>query len=125
MVLWDCLIDVGNDIDRWHFVERYELLPSTIWYLWDYHRSNQTEGIFLEFMREEIEKGEEYCRMLVDVLPNGIRGEFNLAHWGAEVGEMFSKVHKSIAALRIRLELVESGVAKRFPEVLYPQDQDV
>ena len=122
--LWHQLQIVGAKVDEWQFVAEYDDLPTVIWGLWKHHKSAGTTDIFQDFIRGAIAQGEEYILMLIDIFPTQVGRDVDLKPWGMEVLELLSKVHRAIAALKIRLEMVQSGMAKKHPKILCPQHLD-
>ena len=122
--MWHQLQIVGAKVDRWQFVAEYDDLPTTIWELWQHHNSAQTAHIFRDTVRGAIAEGEGYIQMLIDILPTQVGMDMDFKPWGIEVVELLSKVHRAIAALKIRLEMVEMGLVHRHPKVLCPRQLD-
>ena len=98
----------------------YDNLPTIIWEVWKHHNSARTSDIFQNFLHEAIAQGEEYILMLIDIFPMQVGRDVDLKPWGMKLLELLSKVHRAIAALKIRLEMVQLGMAKRRPNILCP-----
>jgi hypothetical protein len=122
--MWHQLQIIGAKIDKWQFVAEYDDLPTTVWLLWNHHNLARTSHLFREFIHGAISEGETYVRMLMDIVPTGVGVDFNLKEWVAEVVELLSKVHQAIAALKVRLEMVETGKANKYPKILCPEHLD-
>ena len=118
--MWHHLQDLGARIDQWRFVANYEDLPEIVWDIWKCHRSSGTIRHFTGFLKEEIAQGERYISGLISIMPEGLQEGVDLKEWSIELAELFSKVHRSMAALQIRLEQVESGSVKKYPNILCP-----
>jgi hypothetical protein len=121
LVMWRQLQMVGSKIEGWRFVAEYDDLPSIIWESWKHHRSAGTTEIFMGWLRGEIKQGEQYVGMLLNTSPKEVDRNVDLQHWSVELAELLSKVHRSISALEVRLDMVESGLVRKYPQIICPQ----
>jgi len=119
-LLWNDLQQLRQEIQHWRYAGEYEDLPSAIWDLWDHHRRAGTEDIFLEVIQGEIVEGEKFNQRLMNMMAKGLGQRRDFMEWATEAGELFSKVHQSIEALKVRLKMVESGLVEKYPDALHP-----
>jgi hypothetical protein len=115
-ILWQKVQSIGMDIDRWVFVSQFDDLQEIVWDVWRYRRSVGT----INFLREEIGKGEAFIQRLMEVMPSGGEAKDDLMEWCSEMSELLSRVHRAIAVLQSKLDLVESGLQKTYPTILQP-----
>src|SRR6202041_719739 len=89
-------------------------------YLWDHHQRAKTEVIFLEVIQGEIVEGEKFNQRLMNMMAKGLGQRRDFMEWVTEAGELFSKVHCSIEALKVWLKMAESGLVEKYPDALHP-----
>ena len=61
----------------------------------------------------------------MEILPNKFEADEDLKEWVMELSELLFKVHQAVAALGVRLEMVETGLVRRYPNILCPPHLDV
>jgi hypothetical protein len=108
---------IGSEIDKWRFVGEYERLPEIVWDIW---QCSGSEQMFRHALGEEMAQGERYIGHLIRILPEVLEGVIYVKDWMVEYCELLSKVHGALAAIRIRLELVENGAVGKNSKILRP-----
>lgn len=114
---WNNLHSIGRDIDGWRFVAEHEDLAEIVWDVWRHRRCAET----ILFLRAEIEHGEQFIQRMVNIVKPGINFDADLLQWCTELADLFSKVHRAIAGIWSKLDMIEGGLAKRYPDILCPE----
>ena len=65
-------------------------------------------------------EGKKFNQRLMNMMAKGLGQRRDFMEWATEAGELFSKVHWSIEALKVRLKMVESGLVEKYPDALHP-----
>jgi len=122
---WRRLLDLGSEIDRWWFVADYDNLTEMVWDIWKPRHLDRSFHSFAQVLREEIARGDRYASHLMEILPDKFEADEDLKEWVMELSELLFKVHRAVAALGVRLEMVETGLVRRYPNILCPPHLDV
>jgi hypothetical protein len=123
--MWRRLLDLGSEIDRWRFVADYDHLTEMVWDIWKPRSLDRSFHSFAQVLREEIARGDRYASDLMEILPNKFEVDEDLKEWVLELSELLFKVHRAVSALGVRLEMVETGLVRQYPNVLCPPHLDV
>ena len=123
---WWRQLDISlAEIGRWSFVRDYDELPSILWECWMDHETRGTVNLFETYLENAIREGEHYIQMLTDLLVGQIEEEtgcMDFKEWSIDIALLFSQVHRAIAFVTIRLDLVRKGLVQKYPAILCSLD---
>jgi hypothetical protein len=117
-------ISLAN-IGQWTFIRDYDELPGILWECWMDHEARGTVNRFETYLENAIQEGEHYIQMLTDLVVEQIeddQGCMDFKEWSIDIGLLFSQVHRAIAFVTIRLDLVRKGLVQKYPAILCPPD---
>jgi hypothetical protein len=115
--IWLQLQEIGSEIDKWRFMAKYDRLPEIVWDIWNLG----SETIFQQILHEEMARGDRYMGWLLAILPHTLEGVLDVKEWMPEFSELLAKIHRAMAALGVRLELVDNGSVESYSKLLRPR----
>jgi hypothetical protein len=118
---------IRTDIEHWQFVMEYDDIPDIIWDLWKMHKYHGTIHDFEEILEDAIKDGEKFIDRLMGItaaVDAEEIGNIVLKEWCAEISSLMSQVHRAMASISLKLDLVRGWQVKKYPAILCPRDLD-